>query len=208
MMKCTSSAMPATSSAAAAMPVTIACTGVILAASFSCAAPLRMPMKADSTAFTTCSGPALLRSGPPASALLRFGSTGAATIISVSPHAVSSFHLEKRVRQRHRVDVLRHPRVDHERNGHAPHFPRRQRLLREAEALELSEMARRDLRPVAGNRLPGHRTVGIVADLEGHQRERAGMDAHALLHRREGPRQVVAQVRVELDRDRAGRVDL
>src|SRR5262249_7948470 len=150
--------------------------------SLSCAAPLRIPMKADSTAFTTCSGPALRRSRSPG-----FRSAGAATIIPVSPRAGPAFHLEKCVRQRHRVHVLRHPGIDDEHDWHALHLARRQRLLRKAEALELPEMARSDLRPVARHRLAGDLPVRIVANLERDLHERAGMDLDALFHRREGP---------------------
>src|SRR5262245_33365304 len=138
MTKRTNSTMLTTSIAAAMMPVTITCTGVIVAASFSCAAPLRMPMKADSTAFTTCSSPALRGCGSPGPV-----SAGAATIIPVSPRALPALHLEKRIRQRHRVHVLRQRGVDHERDRHALHLSRRQRLLREAETIELPEVARR-----------------------------------------------------------------
>ena len=60
-----------------------------------------------------------------------------------------------------------------------------------------------ELRPVARDRLPGHRRgPSCCGPRMSTCTSSPGMDAHALLHRREGPRQVAAQVRVELHRQR------
>src|SRR5215813_5396705 len=112
--------------------------------------------------------------------------------------AFPAFDRKEGVGQRHRIDVLRQPSVDHESDRHAPYFSRRERLLREAEAFELLEIPGGELRAVARNRLPGDRPVGVVADLEGDLYQLPGMDAHALLDRRETPREVAAHVGVEL----------
>src|SRR4029450_7564038 len=115
------------------------------------------------------------------------------------PFAFPALHLEEGIGERHCIYVCGQICVDDECDRHALYFPRRQRLLRETEAFELLEMARCQLRAVARDRLAGNRAAGVVADLERSERELAGMDAHALLDGREGPRQVAAQVGVEFN---------
>src|SRR5262245_12576251 len=124
------------------------------------------------------------------------------------PLAFPALHLEEGIGERHCLYVGRQVCVDDERDRHALDLPRRERLLRETEAFELLEMARRQLRSVARDRLAGNRAAGVIADLEHSERELSGMDAHALLDGREGPRQVAAQVRVELNREQPRRIYL
>jgi hypothetical protein len=103
--------------------------------------------------------------------------------------------------------VLRQPGVDHEHDRHAPRLAGRERLLREAEALDLLEILAGGLRAVARHRLPRHRRLAHVDDLVLDHRELAGMHLDRADQRLEAPRQVV-RVRVELDGHRPRGVDL
>src|SRR5690606_35915917 len=198
--------------AASSKPTRMTCSGLSSRMSCSCERPLRTPKNAHDTAFSVSTKRRLrgwpFRSFMRLSWIARPPALPVAVIVSARDARipVAARHLEEGVGQRDRVHVLRQLRVDHEDDRELLRLVRAERLLLEAEALELAEIRSRLPRCVARHRLADRLGVARVDEVVDDGDELARMHLERVDLGPEPPR--AAAVGVELDDDLARAVDL